>query len=61
MNFFNPKRNRAIAGIIAVLLAASMVVTALVSLVVYFHMLQIYRNSGIMSNIFVDMHLENDM
>lgn len=34
MNFFNPKRNRAIAGIIAVLLAASMVVTALVSLVV---------------------------
>ncbi len=34
MNFFNPKRNRAIAGIIAVLLVASMVVTALVSLVV---------------------------
>ena len=31
MKFFNPKRNRAIAGIIAVLLVASMVVTALVS------------------------------
>ncbi len=31
--FFNPKRNRAIAGIIAALLVFSMVLTALVSLI----------------------------
>lgn len=30
-NFFNPKRNRAIAGIIVIILAASMVLTAVVS------------------------------
>lgn len=30
-NFFNPKRNRAIAGVIAALLVASMVLTAIVS------------------------------
>ena len=33
MNFFNPKRNRAIAGIIAGLLILSMVLTAVVSFV----------------------------
>lgn len=31
--FFNPKRNRAIAGIIAAVLIASMVLTAVVSFV----------------------------
>jgi len=30
-NFFNPKRNRAIAGIIVVVLVASMILTAIVS------------------------------
>lgn len=33
-NFFNPKRNRAIAMIVAIVLIASMVLTALVSLAV---------------------------
>lgn len=33
MNFFNPKRNRTIAGIIAGLLIFSMVITAVVSFV----------------------------
>ena len=33
MNFFNPKRNRVIAGIIAGLLILSMVLTAVVSFV----------------------------
>lgn len=32
-NFFNPKRNRAIAGIIALVLVAAMVLTAIVSFV----------------------------
>lgn len=33
MNLFNPKRNRAIAGIIAGILVISMVLTAFVSLI----------------------------
>ncbi len=32
-NFFNPKRNRAIAGIIALVLVLSMVLTAILSFV----------------------------
>ena len=32
-NFFNPKRNRAIAGIIVIVLVASMVLTAIVSFI----------------------------
>lgn len=31
--FFNPKRNRAIAGIIAAILVASMILTAIVSFI----------------------------
>ncbi len=33
MNFFNPKRNRAIAGIIAGLLIISMVLTTIISFI----------------------------
>lgn len=33
LKFFNPKRNRAIAGVVAILLVASMIITALVSMV----------------------------
>lgn len=33
MNLFNPKRNRAIAGIIAGILVVSMILTAIVSFV----------------------------
>lgn len=33
-NFFNPKRNRAIAGVVAIILVLSMVVTSLMAMVV---------------------------
>jgi hypothetical protein len=33
-NFFNPKRNRRIAGIVVIILVASMIVTAIASFIV---------------------------
>lgn len=33
-NFFNPKRNRAIAGVIAIILVLSLVVTSLMAIAV---------------------------